>query len=833
MIRLRTNGFPTLRCWTSANSCRGAISNAFIDFFSSRAGEDSGSDSEGEEQTASSVVGGAKLRNYDQIAKERAALESILTAEREKVKLMLKERNELSEKLTSTMMELTTLRRELEKRDRLVDDLQFELRRVIARQQKSDTEYFRDDAKVKVAERVREFEAHLAAIRVMQERRVALGTRSKTSGGADDDELEAMRKQLLATRELLNEFQSRFGADDNELKRQLDNKNATIDALTRELTETQEDLARQKQEAEDQRKHYLALIHRLHRTFKRHIAAIRDTAYLNPKTHLPKFFDELPLSAQQGGEAAINADGLLAATTTRLIQKGVLLKLTVTPQGRTLRPRYYFALFVDDNDGVTLRWGSQEAPYEGYSHSVPITGVISGGSASSQLKSGAIGGEHGQTIASLLFPEEESRLMIVSIAGSAKKLFLIASSANVCATWQAYFNQALDMKSHNAETASCPLGELAGAVASVEQPSAIPTPAKTINSELQLTSPPVADTPSQDIATGAKKNETVTLPSLPERPSRASVATNASRRSAYSVEDHALATAAAQQLLEESRATFADDPAEAHADASSAFSQATPTDSTTGKSSEQTDATPAAPHEADIASTEPVIEQPQPINNAIDMVPESLPSSESPIEQSNQDSSEAAENSERLASAVAESDRPSNSFDEAAPILPADTTAVVANLIEPGSPAAEEVKSSVVGDNGSQPDASVTAAAATVASTEEATPAAYVPEFPVCGPLVKFTHNGKDKHTKYFCLEGSGKISWGDGPSKYRYNESVRNVFRGAGKNFETKMKPEELVYLFTIETTGKDLNLLAPNQESMEMWIAAATYALSASKSK
>jgi hypothetical protein len=106
---------------------------------------------------------------------------------------------------------------------------------------------------------------------------------------------------------------------------------------------------------------------------------------------------------------------------------------------------------------------------------------------------------------------------------------------------------------------------------------------------------------------------------------------------------------------------------------------------------------------------------------------------------------------------------------------------------------------------------------------------------PMRGTLTKFVHNGKGWHTKHFFLTStSGVIQWGDSPNKYKYHEFVKSVLRGQDKDLRLDLKAikkSNLHYnpdlMFSVQTTGKTLYLMAPTDESLTEWIEALERAI------
>jgi predicted nucleic acid-binding Zn-ribbon protein len=118
--------------------------------------------------------------------------------------------------------------------------------------------------------------------------------------------------------------------------------------------------------------------------------------------------------------------------------------------------------------------------------------------------------------------------------------------------------------------------------------------------------------------------------------------------------------------------------------------------------------------------------------------------------------------------------------------------------------------------------------------TQTAAPSS-APIPPMRGTLTKFIHSGKSWHTKHFFLTStSGVIQWGDSASKYKYHEFVKSVLRGQDKDLRIDpkaMKKANMAYnpdlMFSVQTTGKTLYLMAPTEESLNEWIDALERAL------
>lgn len=96
---------------------------------------------------------------------------------------------------------------------------------------------------------------------------------------------------------------------------------------------------------------------------------------------------------------------------------------------------------------------------------------------------------------------------------------------------------------------------------------------------------------------------------------------------------------------------------------------------------------------------------------------------------------------------------------------------------------------------------------------------------PLTGQLLKYTHGGKKSHKKFFVIRPDGQVQWGDNAQKLKHQALVTAlVVKGSALAMHTdKLSAEQRQLFFALQTTGKELLLLAPSQAAYDAWVKYA----------
>ncbi len=445
----------------------GAVDNSDDDGMSESDDDDDGDYGTGVMSSGVTTTA-ADVDTITKLNRKIAQLTELLDRQRGKTRSQTSEIEDLTEKKDSLETEQKELQMKNDKNERMIKDLQFALRRAEAKVRSGQLD-FNDIDKVKVRERIQEFQARIA-INQLSEIRQRPGqarvlTRKKRGDGGDffdsdeeDDEEGAARgeigeadaiEQLYALQEQFATLQAANETLISEHKVEVEDFNAQIETLSQRTLEFEteieklisekrldhEKLRAEKDARTIEEARYQSLIRKLARKNAEDCARLRAQYRLDP-SKLPRLHPEAAARMSGATVDAVVKAAVAAHKGPALVHRGVVQRISVNNHGHPIAKRQYGALFSIGAGTVHFKWASQECGFSDYSHSATVIGSHYGSGAISKLRSL---GPSGLLLTALIPAEDEARFILLETKEK-RYVMLVALSTDQFTNWQKAFN---------------------------------------------------------------------------------------------------------------------------------------------------------------------------------------------------------------------------------------------------------------------------------------------------------------------------------------------------------------------------------------------------------